>query len=66
MLMNTDAHWVRYSAVEETESGWSVIENATGLAFLIEGIPMVLLRRDVAFALAQTLNEIVSTRKTIH
>lgn len=64
--MNTDVDWVRYSAVEETESGWSVIENATGLAFLIEGIPMVLLRRDVALALVQTLNEITATRKIFH
>lgn len=64
--MTTDAEWVRYSAVEEAESGWSVIENATGLAYLIEGVPMVLLRKDIAFALAQTLNQIASRGITFH
>ena len=64
--MITDAEWVRYSAVEETESGWSVVENATGLAVLVEGVPMVLLRKDIAFALVQTLNEIVTSGRTFH
>lgn len=64
--MTTDAERVRYSAVEEAESGWSVIENATGLAYLIEGVPMVLLRKDIAFALAQTLNQIASKSITFH
>ncbi|MDP9840116.1 hypothetical protein J2T09_004896 [Neorhizobium huautlense] len=64
--MITDAEWVRYSAVEETESGWSVVENATGLAVLVEGVPMVLLRKDIAFALVQTLNEIVISGRTFH
>lgn len=64
--MITDAEWVRYSAVEETESGWSIVENATGLAVLIQRVPMVLLRKDIAFALMQTLNEIVSSERTFH
>ena len=64
--MTIKAVWARFSAIQEDDSGWSVIENATGPAYLAAGVPMVLLSRDVATALAKALNELSFLAPTLH
>lgn len=64
--MTIKSVWVRFSAIQEDDCGWSVIENATGLAYLAAGVPMVLLSRDVATALAKALNELSFLAPTLH
>jgi hypothetical protein len=56
-----------YKAVEEDDFSWTVIENETGLAYRVGGIPMVSLSEETAIALAEILNGFdIPQRITIH
>ena len=49
---------IRYCAVQEPDDSWSVVEVETGMAFRVQGTPMVLLPQDFAIALAELLNSL--------
>ncbi|WP_132537851.1 hypothetical protein [Rhizobium sp. PP-F2F-G48] len=45
-----------YFAMLDCDDRWSVIDARTGLALVIDGVPMVLLSRDQAAALVEAAN----------
>jgi hypothetical protein len=56
----------RYRAVRESDGSWSVVDVDTELAYCVRGFPMVLLREDIAHALAEVLNSVSAVTRTIH
>jgi hypothetical protein len=56
----------RYRAVQDAQDSWSVIDDDTDLAYLVRGVPMVLLTEDIASALAEVLNDISPMDRTLH
>ncbi len=56
----------RYLAVREPDDSWSVIIEETGLACVLSGVPMVLLTKENAVALADLLNHSKPSTRTLH
>ncbi|MGE7368393.1 hypothetical protein ACQKKX_04890 [Neorhizobium sp. NPDC001467] len=46
----------RYSAIEEEDGSWSVVDTGSGMVMLLSGEPMVSLQERFAKALAEFMN----------
>jgi CO dehydrogenase/acetyl-CoA synthase alpha subunit len=55
-----------FRASRDSDGSWSVIDCRTGLAVVVDGVPMVLLTEGTAIELAQVLNDLAPKGASLH